>query len=508
MSHMSKTYDLVVPLGFACSCSQILRRAGLQLASFPWDWVGTPPPSERCRLICNGFKDWMNLEDLQWAGKNDTFGHEEVRNVRSGIFFMHDFVQGTPLEDQYPAVMEKYTRRAARLDRLLKSSKSVLLVTIDTPVSPAPVSPEEGRKSIEIMSEKYPNAKFDFLIVNLETGRSLENRTDETPLPNVRRIAFDFKGYAPGTPDYGIEINMLSDLLKKEYRVRDYRTKEEIASFRKARNRKRNAKLARKMAELGAATPLQYWLYRARRVFRKVLCHIGPRAIAARLRQHKYAQIVLLGMNCDLPFRFYRRWGFVDSSLFAWANSKDLATLTSALGKIDTLADSKFEVSERSRMWLNVDTGILFHGKLNWEEDTGTPQQAELDKDLADLRERLRHLAEKLRRNLSNEEETLVVHRLSEEDATAPDLAARLGAFEDAISRLGAKNWRLLVVCCTSDLAKMPPSERRIFRGVKAFNPLAKVTSADLGDPVGWNAVFTEFAPSKILPKAHGFKFE
>ena len=508
MSHMSKTYDLIVPLGFACSCSQILRRAGLQLASFPWDWVGTPPPSERCRLICTGFKDWMNLEDLQWAGKNDTFGHEEVRNVRTGLIIMHDFAQGVSIEEQYPAIAEKYTRRIARLDKLLKESKKILLVHIDTPVSPRPLPVEDCQKAIETMSAKYPNAEFNFLLLNLEPGRSIENRVDETPLPGVRRIAFDFKGYAPGTPAYGIEINMIADLLEREYRVRDYRTKEEIASFRKARNKKRNAKLARKMEELGATTPLQYWLYRARRVFRKVLCHVGPRAIAARLRQRKYAQIVLLGMNCDLPFRFYRRWGFVDSSLFAWANSKDLATLTAALGKIDTLADGKFEVSERSRMWLNVDTGILFHGKLNWEEGTGTPPQAELDKDLSDLRERLRHLAEKLRRYLSNDEETLVVHRLSEEDAGAPDLAARLAAFEDAISRLGAKNWRHLVICRASDLAKMPSSEHRIFRAVKAFNPLAKVTSADLGDPVGWNAIFSEFAPAKILPKAHGFKFE
>lgn len=505
---MSKTYDLVVPLGFACSCSQILRRAGLQLASFPWDWVGTPPPSERCRLICTGFKDWMNLEDLQWAGKNDTFGHEEVRNVRTGLIIMHDFAQGVSIEEQYPAIAEKYTRRIARLDKLLKESKKILLVHIDTPVSPRPLPVEDCQKAIETMAAKYPNAEFNFLLLNLEPGRSIENRVDETPLPGVRRIAFDFKGYAPGTPAYGIEINMIADLLEREYRVRDYRTKEEIASFNKARNAKRRQKMERKMAELGATTPLQYWLYRARRVFRKVLCHVGPRAIAARLRRRKYAQIVLLGMNCDLPFRFYRRWGFVDSSLFAWANSKGLATLTSALGKIDTLADGKFEVSERSRMWLNVDTGILFHGKLNWEEGTGTPSQAELDKDLSDLRERLRHLAEKLRRYLSNEEETLVVHRLSEEDADAPDLAARLDAFEDAIARLGAKNWRLLVVCRASDLAKMPPSEHRVFRGVKAFNPLAKVTSADLGDPVGWNAVFSEFAPAKILPKAHGFKFE
>ena len=77
------------------------------------------------------------------------------------------------------------------------------------------------------------------------------------------------------------------------------------------------------------------------------------------------------------------------------------------------------------------------------------------------------------------------------------------------IVRLGAKNWKLLVVCQSSDLKKMPPaSEHRIFRCVKAFNPIAKVTHRDLGDPVGWNAIFSEFAPAKILPKAHAFKFE
>ena len=135
MSPMPKTYDLVVPLGFACSCSQTLRQAGLQLASFPWDWVGTPPPIFRCRTICSDFKDWMNLEDLKWAGRNDTYGHEEVRNVRSGIFFMHDFVQGTPLEDQYPAVMEKYTRRAACRPRRAASRSRSCRKSIRTPNS-------------------------------------------------------------------------------------------------------------------------------------------------------------------------------------------------------------------------------------------------------------------------------------------------------------------------------------------------------------------------------------
>jgi hypothetical protein len=30
----------------------------------------------------------------------------------------------------------------------------------------------------------------------------------------------------------------------------------------------------------------------------------------------------------------------------------------------------------------------------------------------------------------------------------------------------------------------------------------------EAGDPVAWNAIFTEFAPAKVLKKAHAFKFE
>ena len=54
----------------------------------------------------------------------------------------------------------------------------------------------------------------------------------------------------------------------------------------------------------------------------------------------------------------------------------------------------------------------------------------------------------------------------------------------------------------------MPAGERRIYRSVKSFNHPAKVAWEELGDPVAWNAIFTEFAPAKVLKKAHAFKFE
>ncbi len=54
----------------------------------------------------------------------------------------------------------------------------------------------------------------------------------------------------------------------------------------------------------------------------------------------------------------------------------------------------------------------------------------------------------------------------------------------------------------------MPPGPNRLFRAVAKFNPCDRVTDADAGDTLGWKAIFSEFAPAKLLPKKHAFKFE
>ena len=103
----------------------------------------------------------------------------------------------------------------------------------------------------------------------------------------------------------------------------------------------------------------------------------------------------------------------------------------------------------------------------------------------------------------------MLVYRPTDADVEGGRLAVGLGALEAAIVALGAKNWTLLVVCRAADMVKMPPpSANREYRCVRDFNPREHVTWAELGDPVGWNAIFSEFAPAKVLPKAHAFKFE
>ena len=277
-----------------------------------------------------------------------------------------------------------------------------------------------------------------------------------------------------------------------------------------AKAERRSRHLALKMEKLGATTPWQYYAFRIRKIFRRVLCAIGPKALVARCRRHKIAHIMPIGKNCEIAFRFYRRWGFVESSIFAWASMKNLATTTAALENIDTLPDGAFELVEYACMWRHVGSSVHFHGKLQWKCGDPMPPQQDLDSDLADLRGRLRHLVDKFHKTLASGREVLFVHRLDDDDAASPDLAARLDALEEAIARLEAKNWWLLVVCRAADRSKMPPASggRRIYRSVAAFNPQSHVTWPDLGDPVGWDAIFSEFAPEKILPKAHSFKFE
>lgn len=231
-----------------------------------------------------------------------------------------------------------------------------------------------------------------------------------------------------------------------------------------------------------------------------------PRIVSARFRRNRIAQIVPVGVNCEVAFRFYRRWGFVDSSLAAWAQLYNLETTVRMLRNLSAVMTGEATFEPQSKMWKCGNTGVKFHGKLKYGR-ADTP--GEIAADLADLRDRVAHLREKLLRSAANEAETLFIHRLSESDECETGrLADRLDALEAALVGLGARNWRLLVICEEPFLADMPKGPNRLFRSVRLFNPTDDVTNADLGDGIGWQAIFSEFAPLKVLPKKHAFKFE
>lgn len=262
----------------------------------------------------------------------------------------------------------------------------------------------------------------------------------------------------------------------------------------------------KKYFALGLRNGFEYRLYRLRRVLEPVF-RVGE-TLRARFRRRKYPQIITLGVNCELAFRFFRKWGFVDSSLFSWAQLFCLDRLTDALGNLSSVLSGPARFDEPSHMWECLNSGIYFHGQLKWSSDAPHPCETELQADLDDLRGRVNHLREKFIRYATNELKTLFIYRLAKGDVMSGHLRKSLERLRTALVDRGARNFDILVVCERADRPQIVLPEGFFCRTVRKFNPGHAITDPELGDPVGWNAIFTEFAPAKLLPKKHAFKFE
>jgi len=229
------------------------------------------------------------------------------------------------------------------------------------------------------------------------------------------------------------------------------------------------------------------------------------RTVIARLHQKKFTYVIPLGITCETAFRFYHTWRFLDSSLFSWVGSLSLEALTKVIDDLSVFMTGPARLSPSTHCWICLNTNFGLHGKLEVGKEY---TQEQVDADLKDLRGRIEYLKQKFIKALQSGKSILFAHRLSRDDMASPDLGNRLDALQRTLEKLGAKDYTLLVICEKPYLDKMPPGKNREFRAVRVFNPPDRVVDHDIGDGVGWHAIFTEFAPAKILPKAHKFKFE
>ena len=260
---MRNRYDLVFGTGVACSCTQSLRRAGLQLLSFPLDWVG---PNARCTAydedllrraghICDDFAHWIELGDFRTRGPNNGDHQEngmlDLYNDRLELQFIHDFPRTLPFEQSFPAVLEKYRRRIARFTGLLQTSRRVLVVHLERPDMPFVTPLADFKTARERLSAKYPGARFDFALLYRTTGIPFAQRKVEHPEPWMTTITFDCKSPDPKAKGHEPDIRALSKALADIAVVRDYRTREEIRRHKAVLLRKR-------LARSGSDTLLQH----------------------------------------------------------------------------------------------------------------------------------------------------------------------------------------------------------------------------------------------------------
>lgn len=191
MSNPKKKYDLIFSLGEACSCTQALGTSGLQLFSYPFDWLFGSSFMERCKILATRFARYIDKEDLEFSYEERSIRCQAYHNKYNDIIFNHDFPKDLSLDESYPQVREKYERRIRRLLSSIERSSCGLIVYIETPVTDHVILDwQEIIEGYNHIKDAFPGTSIDLLYVAREKESS-----DEYLTPNVRRIALDYKDY-------------------------------------------------------------------------------------------------------------------------------------------------------------------------------------------------------------------------------------------------------------------------------------------------------------------------
>ena len=258
MENVHGEYDLVFGIGQACTCSQTLRKAGLQLSSFPMDWANDADPVHNCEIVASHFDHWLDKDDFVYVKHNPVNGLGIFRNKRTNFMHPHDFADG-PIEQSYDAVAAKYRRRIERLLQLIGAARRVLAVCIVRPAMPR-VSADDMSKCRAILSSAFPGVSFDVLFFNFAADTALENRKVSSPAEGVTTIEFDYRD-----PVHDVSVPQTSEAVKAlNLRARDYRTDAERKAHVQAERRK---KLEKKFKRYGVHSRLGLFFAKLKALF-------------------------------------------------------------------------------------------------------------------------------------------------------------------------------------------------------------------------------------------------
>lgn len=234
MFEPKKKYDLIFGIGEACSCSTCLRRANLQIRSYPFDWLFGSTFLDRVKILANNFENLINLEDIECTGNNGIPTHlcDIYSNKSNGFVFNHDFLSGSNPAEVIGEIAEKYKRRGDRLIKSAENSKKILAVWIDSPGALWKMKNDadftEGQK---ILQERFPDAQVDLLFVEWEKGRPFKEKKHEIISGNIEKYSFDYQFHhkKKQVADYVVDEKMLAGFLKK-YEL-NLTIKEKIANY-------------------------------------------------------------------------------------------------------------------------------------------------------------------------------------------------------------------------------------------------------------------------------------
>lgn len=125
-------YDIIYSLGRDCSCAMYMQQTNLRSCSGPFDWLTNAGFEKRFELMINNFDEFLEQSDLLPMDKPTAFpsdkNNDYYENVKTGLYYWHDFPAGVPLQESFNIVKEKYNRRIKRFYDNILTKNRVLLI--------------------------------------------------------------------------------------------------------------------------------------------------------------------------------------------------------------------------------------------------------------------------------------------------------------------------------------------------------------------------------------------
>lgn len=255
-----KRYDLAFSLGAACSCSQSLREAGLQFASYPFDWVCSPGILASVAALESEFADWFRKEDLKLIDvRREPLSCKCYRNVRTGFLFVHDFPVADRFEEVYPDVVKKFRRRADRLTANIGAARTVLAVYVEMPFREA--EPDDHYRDVQRrFRERFPSCETDVLVFRNRPGVSQPTCRDICP--GVRMVEMDIVIRDGGVISHQVNRNRLVKWLCANVALRNLQSAGDRLAFKAQVKIRREAKWNSRSPVIRLMRQISYKLYR------------------------------------------------------------------------------------------------------------------------------------------------------------------------------------------------------------------------------------------------------
>ena len=254
MESRVKRFDMAFSMGFSCGGTMALRRAGMQFASYPLDWIGSPGIVASAKMIASDFAGWFEKDDLQLvAVRGGSFQNNVYQNRKTRFGFPHDFPRFFRFEEKYPETAEKYARRIRRFMSDLGAAKTALAVYIERPINPRATDADLAEAK-RVLEARFPATKFELVYFFLDEGRKDFAETDVAD--GITAIACDYVQYDHGEKSHAIVADVPAAYFRGRFEVEDRRSEEEKAAYAAGKKTDRRKKFGGKINEI------KYRIYR------------------------------------------------------------------------------------------------------------------------------------------------------------------------------------------------------------------------------------------------------